>query len=90
MFHYTEDQRYLSLERLLPIIAIFTKNLLMKKFLLLFLAISSLLVACNNDDDALSLNPDNPNPIVDATVQEFYVESHEPVVFLAVRRRRSG
>ncbi len=41
----------------------------MKKILLLFLAISSLFVACNNDDDGLEPNPNNA--LVDATVQDF-------------------
>ena len=41
----------------------------MKKYFWLFLAI--LFIACNNDDDGVSLDPNNPNAIVDATVQDF-------------------
>ena len=41
----------------------------MKKFLLLFLAITGLFFSCNNDDNGLV--PDGPSPIVDATVQDF-------------------
>ena len=41
----------------------------MKKFLWLFLAV--LFIACSNDDDGVGLNPDNPNPVVDASAQDF-------------------
>lgn len=41
----------------------------MKKFLLLFVTV--LLLSCNKDDDGVNLNPNNPNPVVDATVQDF-------------------
>ena len=43
----------------------------MKKFLLLFLAITGLFISCNNDDDGLVPNPDNPNPTLEADAQDF-------------------
>ena len=43
----------------------------MKKYLLLFLAITGVIWSCSKDD-GLGLDPDNPNPTnVDATVQDF-------------------
>ena len=44
----------------------------MKKYLLLFLVVSGLIFSCNNDDNGIGLDPDNPNPNnIDASVQDF-------------------
>lgn len=43
----------------------------MKKFLVLFLAVTSFFISCTNDDN-LGLDPNNPNPTnINATVQDF-------------------